>query len=424
MRFDSLQEWLAWQEGLNPREIELGLERVSRVLQSAGHGNRFDCPLITVAGTNGKGSVVTYLEAIAMAAGNKVCSYTSPHLVRYNERIRIDGSEIDDGALCMAFERIDQARGNEHLTYFEFGTLAAIDLFIKAQADLVIMEIGLGGRLDAVNIMEPDVAVVTTVAIDHSDWLGTDRESIGFEKAGVFRAGRPAVCGDRSPPRSLLDHAAKLSAKLKRIDRDYRLERDTDSWDYFDADGALKTLPLPAMAGDFQLDNAATAIMALRSLPGSIADASAVSKGLRGARLRGRFQIIQQQPEVIVDVAHNPQAAAALARQLRNRPCSGKTRGVVAMLADKPVSDVVAQLAETIDCWYTAGLDSVARGLSATEMASAVEHRASDVKLSPSGTVAEACAQALATATGSDRIIIFGSFHTVAEAIQFFALQR
>jgi dihydrofolate synthase/folylpolyglutamate synthase len=423
MRFNSLDEWLSWQESLNPREIDLGLERVSRVLRRAGHSNHFDCPLITVAGTNGKGSVVAYIESIALAGGYRTCTYTSPHLLRYNERIRINGNEIDDESLCTAFERIDQARGEEQLTYFEFGTLAAIDLFIAAKPDLVIMEIGLGGRLDAVNIMQPGVAVITTVAIDHTDWLGTDRDSIGLEKAGILRAGRPAVCGDFDPPRSITDHAAQSGVDLKLIGKDFRIEPRGETWTLYANGNSVDALPLPALKGEFQLANAATAIMALISLPDFTTDADAMRQGMRDVRLPGRFQIIRQQPTVIVDVAHNLQAAESLVSQLRAHDCSGRTCAIVAMLADKPVADVIEKLSGEIDCWYTAGLESVPRGLSAEHMQEAVERLTSDVKLSTASTVSSACRQALAAAADNDRIIIFGSFYTVAEAMQFFALQ-
>ena len=422
MRFQTLDQWLAWQQGLNPREIDLGLDRVARVLHQAGHNNHFDCPLIIVAGTNGKGSVVAYLEAIALAGGVTTCSYTSPHLLRYNERIRINGSEIDDESLCAAFERIDQARGDEHLTYFEFGTLAAIDLFMAVKPELVIMEIGLGGRLDAVNIMQPSIAVITTIAIDHTDWLGTDREAIGFEKAGIFRAGCRAVCGDLKPPQSLLQHAAHLEVDLKLIGRDFHVESRGGDWCLHTDGNSMDALPLPALAGEFQLVNAATAIIALESLHGFSADIEIIKRGLRDVRLPGRYQLIRQQPAVIVDVAHNPQAAESLLSQLRAEDCSGKTHAVVAMLADKPVTDVVELVSSEIDCWYTAGLESVPRGLSASRMADAVEQQASDVKLCAAATVAEACDQALEAAAKEDRVIIFGSFYTVAEAMRFFAL--
>jgi len=422
LRFQTLDQWLAWQQSLNPREIDLGLDRVARVLHQAGHNNHFDCPLIIVAGTNGKGSVVAYLEAIALAGGVTVCSYTSPHLLRYNERIRINGCEIDDESLCMAFERIDQARGDEQLTYFEFGTLAAIDLFTAAKPDLVVMEIGLGGRLDAVNIMQPSVAVITTIAIDHTDWLGTDRETIGLEKAGIFRAGCRAVCGDLNPPQSLLNHAAQLEVDLKLIGRDFRVESRGDGWCLRTDGNSMDELPLPALAGEFQLVNAATAIIALESLHGFSADIEMIKQGLRDVLLPGRYQLIRQQPAVIVDVAHNPQAAESLLSQLRAEDCSGKTHAVVAMLADKPFTDVIGLVSSEIDCWYTAGLESVPRGLSARRMEDVVEQLVSDVKLCSAATVAGACDQALAAAAKDDRIIIFGSFYTVAEAMQFFAL--
>ena len=424
MRFNSLDEWLCWQESLNPKEIDLGLERVARVLQQAGHSSHFDCPLITVAGTNGKGSVVACLEAIALSAGYTCCSYTSPHLLRYNERIRINGREVDDRSLCAAFDRIDQARGDVALTYFEFGTLAAIDIFMASNPDLVIMEIGLGGRLDAVNVMDPDVAVITTIAIDHTDWLGSDRESIGLEKAGIMRAGRPCVCGDADPPQALLEHAEKLGADVMLIGKHYGTEAQGDNWHFCAGHDCIEGLPLPALAGDFQLANAATSIMALKSLPGISISHEALERGLPQVSLPGRFQLIMRQPEVIVDVAHNAQAAASLASQLQARDCAGKTYAIVAMLADKPVSDVLALLSAEVDHWYTAGLDTVARGLGAADMAAAVERQVSDVKLSAASTVSAACELALAAADKNDRIVVFGSFYTVAEATRFFTHQH
>jgi dihydrofolate synthase/folylpolyglutamate synthase len=424
MRFQTLEEWLSWQESLNPKTIDLGLERVNLVLNRLGRSTRFDCPLINVAGTNGKGSVVAYLEAIALAGNRRVCCYTSPHVLDYNERIHINGKPVDDQSLCRAFERVDQARGDVELTYFEFGTLAAIELFNLAEPDLVIMEIGLGARLDAVNVMDPDVAVITTVAIDHTDWLGSNREAIGREKAGVMRAHRPLVCGDPDPPQSLLETAANLQVNLKQIGRDFRSERQNEQWYVTAADQMIDGLPLPALAGDFQLNNAATAIVALLSLQNYQLDVDAIKKGLRDVSLLGRFQIIRQKPLVIVDVAHNAEAAAALASQLKSHACSGKTHAVVAMLADKAVADVIARLRGEVGYWYTAGLESEARGLPAREMAATVERLAADVKLSAASTVADACRRACASVGQGDRIIIFGSFHTVAKAMRFFAHQQ
>ena len=423
MRFQTLDEWLSWQESLNPKEIELGLARVGQVLRSLGLDTSYRCPLISVAGTNGKGSVVAYLEAIALAGGRRVCCYTSPHLLHYNERIRINGKEIDDQSLCMAFERVEQARGDVPLTYFEFGTLAAIELFSTAEPDLVVMEIGLGARLDAVNVMDPDVAVITTIAIDHTDWLGSDREAIGQEKAGVMRAHRPAVCGDPNPPQSLLETAANLEANLKRIGRDFRIVRHDGSWSVAAVDQTIDQLPLPALAGDFQLDNAATAVMAINSLQQDWLDNDDIRQGLRQVCLPGRFQIIQQKPLVIIDVAHNQQAAAALASQLKSQACNGETHAVIAMLADKSVADVIALLRGEVDYWYTAGLEFEARGLPASEMAAIVEQLAADVKLTAASTVADACTLAFKAVNEGDRMIIFGSFHTVAEAMRFFKPQ-
>lgn len=423
MRFDTLAEWLSWQESLNPRAIDLGLERVAKVLRQAGYADRFDCPLITVAGTNGKGSVVAFLEAIARAAGYSTCTYTSPHLLRYNERVRINGRDIDDASLCEAFERIDRARQGVPLTYFEFGTLAAIDLFMAAVPDLVIMEVGLGGRLDAVNIMQPSVAVITSIGIDHTEFLGSDREAIGFEKAGILRAGRAAVCGDADPPQSLLDHARDLGVDLKLINRHFGAEAGECRWRFYSEEEVIDGLPLPALYGDFQLANAATAIMALKSIAAFQANIDAVKRGLSLVHLPGRFQCIMQNPEVIVDVAHNTQAAAALQSQLSQRPVPGRTHAVIAMLADKPVKEIVALLSAGVDAWYTAGLETVPRGLSADRMAAAVERQITDVKLNAASTVADACEQALAAAAENDRIVIFGSFYTVAEASRFFARQ-
>ena len=422
MRFNTLDEWLSWQESLNPKEIDLGLERVASVHHQAGYSARFPCPLITVAGTNGKGSVIALLEAIALAAGLNVCSYTSPHLLRYNERIRINGNDIDDESLCNAFERLDQARGETALTYFEFGTLAAIDIFMRAEPDLVLMEVGLGGRLDAVNIMDPDVAVVTTVDIDHTDWLGDNREAIGFEKAGIFRPDKPAICGDPEPPVTLTGHADEIGAHGHYIGQAFEVIPGRDSWSLRIGDEFLHELPFPALAGGFQLNNAATAIMALRSLPGLDVSTEAIRKALTQVQLKGRFETVNQHPRVIVDVAHNPQAMRSLVMQLKNQPCSGKTIAVVAMLKDKPVSQVIELLQPEIDQWYVAGLDPLPRAMSVEDLAAIVEQQAADVKLTAASTVGEACKLAVDAAEADDRIIICGSFHTVAEAMPRFAV--
>lgn len=431
MRFNSLDAWLDWQSSLNPAEIDLGLERITDVLQSMGLSQQFECPLIMVAGTNGKGSVVAMLEAIATAAGYRVCSYTSPHITHYNERIKINGECVDDTGLCQAFDRIDQARGEEPLTYFEFGTLAAIDLFKRAQPDLVIMEVGLGGRLDAVNIMQPDVSVITPVAIDHTDWLGEDRETIAVEKAGILRENKPAICGDAEPPASLLEQAEQKSVELFQLGKNFSVQLHQDEqeslWELHSPFGSLQHLPAPSLIGIFQKDNAATAIVALQALAMKLEiSAKAIKQGLAAVRLRGRFEILNRQPLVIADVAHNPHAVASLVAQLQSQPIAGKTHLVIAMLADKPVSEVVDLLLPVADGWYTAGLEEESRGLSSKEMASIVQsallaHNGADVKLCAALTVEEAISAAMSEVGAQDRIVILGSFYTVASATHHFS---
>jgi len=449
MRFKYLNDWLNWQESLNPTEIDLGLDRISAVLKQASLSSTFNCPLITVAGTNGKGSVVAMLEAIAIKAGLKVCSYTSPHIFHYNERIKIDGKSIKDNILCEAFERIDQARGDLSLTYFEFGTLAAIDLFFKQQPELVILEVGLGGRLDAVNIMEPDVSVLTSVAIDHTDWLGDDRESIGYEKAGIFRAGRPVICGERLTPESVIKQAEKLHCEFVQLGRDYEIikkEEPAKHWKLQSCYTNIEDLPEPSLAGEFQKSNAATAIVAMQALhkQGLLTQdkkqlINAVSAALPCIDLPGRFQLIQSKPQVYVDVAHNPQAAKALFSQLQSTHLSEyNTWAIVAMLSDKDINGVLENVSGEVDCWCFAGLENASRGLSVQALVKNLpenfnidESNTETIKKNQckmpfhttllAQTVEKACEMVLSKANKNDRIIIFGSFYTVAQAMQYFS---
>lgn len=449
MRFNNLNDWLTWQESLNPKEIELGLERVSAVSKQAGHSSTFNCPLITVAGTNGKGSVVAMLEAMAMSAGLKVCSYTSPHLLRYNERIKINSQPVSDDELCAAFERLDQARGDYPLTYFEFGTLAAIDLFYKHQPDLVILEVGLGGRLDAVNIMDADISILTSVAIDHIDWLGDDRETIGYEKAGVFRSGKPVICGDRKVPNSVSSHAEQLRCEFKQLGRDYDISvnESTGHWHLRSEFIDLSDIEAPSLSGNFQYENAATAVMALLTLKakgllvssqGNNSFEDAIIDGLKSIKLSGRFQKVNERPLVLVDVAHNLQAAEALVSQLKaTRNDTAKTWAILAMLSDKDVSGVIEQVSSEIDYWCFAGLESVSRGMSVNDFTKSLPDtlisndligktkEANQCKMFPTvamqaSSVTTACDKVLTMINEGDRIIIFGSFYTVAEAMQFF----
>ncbi len=421
MRFSTLQDWLSWQEGLNPKHIDLGLDRVQQVLEKLNLSSHFNCPVITVAGTNGKGSSVAMLESILQAGKYAVGCYTSPHLLKYNERIRIRGCEIDDQSLCQAFDRVDQARGDIALTYFEFGTLAALVVFAEAELDVVVLEVGLGGRLDAVNVIDADVALVTSVDVDHTDWLGHDIESIAREKAGIFRTGRPAVYGGLKVPDSVLHTAEEKGTRLLVAGRDYLYQGITaDTWQLSGSGIHYADLPVPALKGRFQLQNAAAVIVALSQLREYLPlDGHAISRGLEQVVLCGRYQTLQTSPQVIVDVAHNPQAAQALAELLMDIPVTGRTLAVVAMLADKAVAEVVIAMQAVVDEWFIAGLD-VPRGLDAESMAKAVNASGADVKLSSQQNVTAACEQAMQQAQHDDRIIVFGSFYTVSEAVDFF----
>ena len=425
MRFNNLQQWLTWQETLNPKTIDLGLDRVQVVLHKLGFSEKLFCPVITVGGTNGKGSTVAYLEAMLRAAKYHVGSYTSPHIYHYNERIRINGVDVDDATLCAAFEQVDQARGDVALTYFEFGTLAALCIFAQSNLDAVVLEVGLGGRLDAVNVIDADVAIITTVDIDHTDWLGKDIESIAREKAGIMRAGRPVIYGGLSVPRAIREKAASVQAKLQVLGEDYLYQvLANNNWQLRGNLVFYPNLPLPVLPGAFQLQNAAAAIIALDCLQTLLPVVpAALMQGLQRARIAGRFQQLRERPAIFLDVAHNAQAARALAQLLADQPIAGRTLAVVAMLADKAIADVVQALAPQITVWYSAGLGG-SRGLSAELMAAAVKAIGGSVKLCAHQSVTDACAAAVQAAMPEDRIIVLGSFHTVAEAGVWLQAQR
>jgi dihydrofolate synthase/folylpolyglutamate synthase len=405
-----LSSWLERIEGLHPSEIDLGLERVGRVARALDV-DRPDARVITVGGTNGKGSVCALLESMLSVAGHRVALYTSPHLVRFNERIRIDGHEADDGSICEAFDRVEAARGDTSLTYFEFGTLAALDLFARAGTDTWILEVGLGGRLDATNVIDADVAVVTSVGIDHVEWLGDDRDAVGREKAGIARAGRPLVVGDRSPPDGLLRSAAEIGAVLVCIGRDFEVSVDGDQWAWQGSGSRLPALPMPAMTGGYQLRNAGVALAALECA-GLGVERAAVEQALQTVRVPGRFEVRSGPVETILDVAHNPDAAAMLAAALDARPCAGRTIAVIGMYADKDADAVVDHLADRVDAWCTTGL-SGPRGRSADAMAEVVSRHGLLLWARDDDPQA-AWRSAHARAADGDRIIVLGSFATVA----------
>ena len=418
----TLAEWLAYQERINPRSIELGLERVRAVWQRMGA----PAParrVITVGGTNGKGSTVALLEAMLRAADLRVGAFTSPHLLAYNERVRIDGADADDAALIAAFERIEAARGDTPLTYFEFGTLAALDLFARAPLDVALLEVGLGGRLDAVNIIDADVAVITTVDLDHMEWLGPDRDSIGREKAGIARAGRPVIVGELDPPAGLLDALAVHAARVERIGIDFSAERQASGWHWRHRDGSAMALPDPALVAPVQFANAATAVAALHALFADDAALAprdlfaAIVAGLRAVRVPARLQSLGGDPPLIVDVGHNPQAARALAEWLQAQPPS-RVHAVYGALADKDVAGVIAALGARIQHWHLAGLQhATPRGLSAAALGTILQQTLPQAAFDTHADVAAALAAARAAARPGECILAFGSFFVAAAVI-------
>jgi dihydrofolate synthase/folylpolyglutamate synthase len=410
----TLADWLAWMEANHPHQIELGLERVGTVAARLGLTTPA-VPVISVAGTNGKGSCVAFLEAISLSAGLRIGCYTSPHLLRYNERVRIAGSPVSDDALCAAFAAIDGARGDTSLTYFEFGTLAALWLFARQPLDLIVLEVGLGGRLDAVNLVDADVAVVTSIDLDHQEWLGSDRDSVGREKAGIFRAGRPAICTDPAPPPSLAAHAAELGARWLPLGSAFTVTVESDGWHWsasgIDGAPAYRHLPLPALP----LPSAAAALTALHALGLPLTE-QAVRQGLSSARLAGRYQRLQRGGvEIILDVAHNPHAACYLGARLATEPAR-PTAALLAVMADKDVMGIIEPLRGVVGRWYVGDLQGNGRALPAVRLAALLEEAGcGDVRRF--GSVGRALDAALAESVAGGRLVVFGSFFTVAEAL-------
>ncbi|HXN16428.1 MAG TPA: bifunctional tetrahydrofolate synthase/dihydrofolate synthase [Usitatibacter sp.] len=412
----ALEDWLAYISAQHPATIALGLERVREVAA------RMALPrppvVITVGGTNGKGSTCAMLERMLLEAGYRVGCYTSPHLMRYNERVRVAGVEADDRALSASFGQVERARAATPLTYFEYGTLAALALFAEAQIEIAILEVGLGGRLDAVNVVDSDCAIVVSVDLDHQAWLGADREAIGYEKAGIFRPARPAIFGDRDPPERLRAHAQAIGADLQLLGRDFHFEASAQQWDFFGRRGAKRALPFPALRGRWQLNNAACAIAALEALserlPISLGE---LKRALTLVRLAGRLQVIPGRPSVVLDVAHNPHAARALAQGLGDMGFFENTFAVFAMLGDKDIGGVIDAMRNRIDRWFVASAASE-RAASAEEIARLLEGRGLGEATRRFASVALALEAARRAAGANDRIIVFGSFYTVAEALR------
>ena len=410
----SLADWLSHLESLHPKTIALGLERVAQVKQRLDL--QPDFPVIIVGGTNGKGSVCAMLESILHAAGYKVGCYTSPHLLVYNERVRIAKRQASDAELCASFEAIEQARGDIEMTYFEFGTLAAMQCFIAHKVDVAILEVGLGGRLDAVNVFDADCAVVTSVDIDHIDYLGDSREQIAFEKAGIFRQGKVGICADSDVPPALREHAQQIGAELWCIGKEFGLRAHQGQWDYFGKSGNRSALPYPALRGAFQLQNASAVLAALDVLKSELpVSMAAVRRGLTEVELAGRFQFVPSKPQWILDVAHNPHAARSLAQNLANLP-PAKTFAVFAMLKDKDMAGVVRALDAQVDVWLVAGID-VPRGADSGELTRVIRDLPVRGEVVDCNSIENALNEASNRAGENDRIAALGSFYTVAEVM-------
>ncbi|WP_129780550.1 bifunctional tetrahydrofolate synthase/dihydrofolate synthase [Peristeroidobacter soli] len=416
----SLADWLRWQETLHPSAIDLGLDRMRRTLERL-NWRQPSCPVVTVAGTNGKGSTVALTSQILRAAGYRVGTFTSPHLIRYNERIVIDGREVSDASLVAAFERIEAARGDDTLTFFEFNTIAALLVFDTAGVDAIVLEVGLGGRLDSVNAVDADVAIVSSIALDHTDWLGPDVETIGREKAGIFRAGKPAIFGSRDMPASIGEVAQQLGTPLYRLGEEFDWQRDGERWSWRGRNTNYNSLPRPALHGELQFDNASAVLCALECLSSRLpVTRDAIEAGLRNVTLPGRFQVVHRTEPVavdwILDVAHNPAAAQALAGQLASRPTGGRTLAVCGILGDKDIEGIATALRNSFDSWIIVGVPS-ARAVPVDALSERLAKTGAHIAKT-AATVADGCEAARTMARAGDRIVVFGSFLTVGPALE------
>jgi len=408
----ALRRWLDWLETLHPSEIELGLDRVGAVASALGAARPAQ-HTITVGGTNGKGSVITHLEGVLRAHGHRVGAYTSPHLHHFGERIRVDGRDAGAADIVAAFERVERARGTTPLTFFEFTTLAAFEVFRAAGVDYALLEVGLGGRLDATNVVDADVAAVTSIGLDHSEWLGPDRDTIGAEKGGIARSDRPLIIGDRAAPRGLLDTATGAGARIERIGGAFDWAPEGRGWRFDHGATALVDLPWPALPGHRAVDNAAVALAVIDHLPPPL-DPATVRAGLARINIPGRFDVRPGRPEIILDVAHNPEAAEGLAHALAGRGYAGRTHLVLAGYHDKDLGGIARALAPRVDTWFPAHLPPP-RGATGERVAALCRDVGGAVS-QPAGDPGQALAAALGLADPTDRIVVAGSFATVSVA--------
>ena len=414
----NLEDWLGFCENLHPQSIDLGLERVSKV--AAAMDLRFECPVITVAGTNGKGSTCAMLEAVYRQSGYKTGMYTSPHLVYFQERCRLHGQAVASEELVKHFEKVEAARGDITLSYFEFTSLALFSCMAAASLDVVILEVGLGGRLDAVNVIDTDCAVITSIDLDHTELLGKDRDSIGLEKAGIMRPHKPVVISDPSPPESVLLHASCLNADVWQVTKDVQFDGDTQQWTWRARGRTYSGLAYPALRGANQMLNAAGVLAVMEALRQQLpVTAQAIRAGLSTVQWPGRFQILPGQPAIVLDVAHNPHAASALAHNLDAMGFYPRTHAVLGAMADKDIAGLLKRLIPLVECWYFCDLPT-------PRAATAVQLQAAWQSLSPPSTSQasqfagpqQALSQAMAAADPADRILVFGSFFTVGGVLQ------
>ena len=412
----TLNDWLGYIESIHPSSIDLTLDRIRVMIDRLDI--KISAPVITVGGTNGKGSTCAILESIYKTAGYKVGCYTSPHFLAFNERIKIQGIEVSDELICEAFEKIESAREGVSLTYFEYGTLAAMMIFSETCIDIIILEVGLGGRLDAVNVFDSDCAIVTTVDLDHMDYLGHTREAIGFEKAGIYRSHKPAICGDLNPPQSLIEYCESIQAPLKLIDQHFGYELHHDSFDFLIESSFVMNLPLPKLQGTFQLNNATSALMAIKILDDKLPlNESAIQKGITSTLLPGRFEEVQTNPSLVFDVAHNPQAALSLRDNLKAHAIQGKTVAVFSILKDKDISGVIKALIHDIDYWYIAQIEHE-RAADLDTIFEAIKNISPVSLVKSCKNITEAYQFASKEVSSNDRIIVFGSFFTVADIMK------
>lgn len=405
MHLSTLSSWLDWIGSVHNKEIDLGLDRIHHVADRLGLLTP-TCKVIIVGGTNGKGSVVAGLEAIYLAAGYRVGAFTSPYLFVHNEEVRLNGTQADDDSFCRAFEMIESARADVSLTPFEYHTLAALIIFAEAKLDVMILEVGLGGRLDAVNVMNADASIVTSIGIDHVDWLGDTREKIAVEKAGIFRKGKPAICGDDLPPATLIESARAIGANFYQQGKDFQFEEFPDHWSW----QQLKNLP----RNHLLTQNMSTVLMAVTLLqPLLPVSEDAIRQGLKNATLPGRIQIVTGPVTEIYDVSHNPHAAAVLAKRLHTMPCAGKTFAVFSMLNDKDIAGTIAAMRNVMDEWFIAPLT----GKRAATLEK-LQASFTDETVNCADTIKDAYQAACQRARPGDRIIIFGSFYTVAAVMK------